>query len=148
MKVRNPFCSQSDGFLHVGGARTALCALAVCPSTPELGSAHRDTSGALYSGGDRRHHRRDELAGLSREEGPYLSELNTSFRSLQRRHRRGYWPMVVPTSATAPVSAWMRCGKVRWRRARSRVMTDDCAAPAAGLSCRVSTSFASVILGW
>lgn len=122
MKIKTRFAPSPTGYLHVGGARTALYSWLFARhhggefvlriedtdlerSTPEAIEAIMDGMNWL---------------NLEWDEGPYFQtkrfdRYNAVIDEMLERER--------PINATALKSVWSNCVKIRWRKARSRVMT-------------------------
>ncbi|VFS44538.1 glutamyl-tRNA synthetase [Enterobacter cancerogenus] len=122
MKIKTRFAPSPTGYLHVGGARTALYSWLFARhnkgefvlriedtdlerSTPEAIEAIMDGMNWL---------------NLEWDEGPYFQTKRFD------RYNAVIDEMLVaarPINATAPKNVWMRCAKSRWPMAKNHVMT-------------------------
>ncbi len=122
MKIKTRFAPSPTGYLHVGGARTALYSWLFARnhggefvlriedtdlerSTPEAIEAIMDGMNWL---------------SLEWDEGPYYQTKRFDrYNAVMIR----CWKRALLINAIALKSAWKRCAKSKWRKVRSRVMT-------------------------
>ena len=115
MTVRTRFAPSPTGYLHVGGARTALFSYLFARRHGgrfilriEDTDLERSTRrvGQRHPGGH-------DLARAGLRRGALLPD--PALRPLQRRSSTNCWPRAWPTAATAPRSGWTPCARSRWR---------------------------------
>ncbi len=126
MKVKTRFAPSPTGFLHVGGARTALYSWLFAKNQggefvlriedTDLERSTQEAIDAIIEG--------MEWLELNWDEGPYyqtkrFDRYNGLIDEMLADGRA--------TSATAPRSVWKRCVKARWPTARSPAMTASAA---------------------
>ncbi len=121
MKIKTRFAPSPTGYLHVGGARTALYSwLFARNHGGEFVLRMKTPILAFHAGSYRSHYGWHELADLEWDEGPYYQTKRFDrYNAVMDQMLEG----ALLINAIALKSAWKRCAKSKWRKVRSRVMT-------------------------